>query len=691
MGYDTTIQNGPNHSAGDYWAAEPTENIGKKIKEKIDGYYLFIRGFGRLQIWHRSYDQYYCNVQKGAQLYQNGASGEFTILNVNHFHNILAHIKSLVTSSRPAFEARATNTDYESMAQCIVAEGLLDYYMRTKGLESNIATAVEHALVFGEGFVRVEWDGQSGKIYGVSDEGTPVHEGDLAFTNFTPLDVIRDYAKLNTHDDDWKCVRTFKNKYTLAAKFPESKDMILNSPSRQNVQKDLLFTMPMLFKDTDDLIVYEFYHKPTAALPKGRMTWINDNGEVILDGNLPYKNIPVYRIAAEEQAETPFGFTVAFDLLPIQENLDNMFSTIATNQNAFGVQNIIIEQGSGFAAPDLYGSVKLLTIPQGAMKPEALQLCSTPPEVFNFVTSQIQMMETLSGVNSVARGQPEASLKSGAALALVQSMAIQFNMPMQLSYTRLIEHLGVTIIDILKDYASVPRVAEISGKAKRSYLKEFTNKDLERIDRVVVDLGNPLTQTTAGRVNLAQTLLENKLVTNADEYIQVLMTGQFDPIVEGKEAELMLIRAENESLMDNKPVTAIVTDNHAEHINEHKVVLSSPESRQNAQLVTATLKHLQEHINFLQDPNYQNLLRLLGEQPIPPAQPQALNGSPQGAPQEPAQPGTAGKSIQPPTGIRPVAGAGLASPVPLQNQTPGALHNKLVVPQANPKRVPSQN
>lgn len=669
MGYDTTEQKGPKFSKEEYWAAEAVDTVGTQIKEKVDGYYLFVRGFGRLQMWHRSYNQYYMNCQKGARLYQTGVDGEYTVLNVNHYHNILAHIKALVTSSRPAFEARASNTDYESMAQCLVAEGLLDYYMKTKGMENNIATAVEHALIFGEGYIRVLWDAQSGKLYGTDNNGEAVHEGDLQFTNFGPLDVIRDYSKVTAHDHDWAIIRTFKNKFTLAAKFPDSKDMILSSPTRQNVQKDLIFTMPMLFKDTDDIIVYEFYHRPTAALPKGRMTWINDNGDVIMDGGLPYDNIPVYRMAAEEQAESAFGFTVGFDLLPIQENLDNMFSTIATNQNAFGVQNIIIEQGSGFAAPDMYGSVKLLTIPQGAMEPKALQLCSTPPEIFQFVKTMIGDMETLSGVNSVARGQPEPSLKSGAALALVQSMAIQFNMPMQLSYTRLIEHLGVATIKILKSNAAVPRIAAITGKAKRSYLKEFTMKDLEHVDRVVVDLGNPLTQTTAGRVNLAETLLQNKLVTNADEYIQVLMTGSFEPIIEGKEAELMLIRAENEGLQDGKSQNVIITDNHAEHINEHKVVLSSPEARMNPTLVQNTLKHLQDHIDMLKNPQYQDLLNLLGEHPIAPQQPA---GPPGGMPA-----GTAGTPVQPPAAIHPIAAE--PSGPPLQQQTPGHV-NQIALP-----------
>ena len=51
-------------------------------------------------------------------------------------------------------------------------------------------------------------------------------------------------------------------------------------------------------------------------------------------------------------------------------------------------------------------------------------------------------METLSGVNSVARGNPEASLQSGTALAMVQSQALQFMSGLQQSYIQLIEDVG---------------------------------------------------------------------------------------------------------------------------------------------------------------------------------------------------------------------------------------------------------
>ena len=39
-------------------------------------------------------------------------------------------------------------------------------------------------------------------------------------------------------------------------------------------------------------------------------------------------------------------------------------------------------------------------------------------------------------------------------------------------------------------------------------MKEFTGDDLTSVNRVIVDVGNPLARTTAGRVEMAEQLLQ---------------------------------------------------------------------------------------------------------------------------------------------------------------------------------------
>jgi hypothetical protein len=559
-----------------------------------------------------------------------GEQGELSTLSVNHYRNLLLHLETMTTQQRAAFEPRATNTDVKSLSQVILATGLLDYYMREKKLERFIVQAVKDSLIFSEGFVRAEWDATLGKQYGLTATGQPQYEGDMRYTNYIPINVIRDFTQTSSNQADWYILRDFQNKYTLAAKFPELEEDILSSTQDiTDLVETSLFTAESL-EECDNIAVYTLVHKPTPALPEGRYTTCLENGTVMMNGPIPYKDNHVYRIAPDEETGTIFGYTVGFDLMPMQEAIDSLYSTVVTNQATFGVQNILVPKGHDLSTPQMSGGLNVMEYDPKIGKPEALNLTQTPAEIFNFMQTLEHLMETISGVNSVARGNPEASLKSGAALALVQSMAIQFSMSLQRSYSQLIEDLGTGTINILKDYAAVPRVAAIAGKSNRPLMREFTGDDLNAINRVMVDMGNPMTRTTAGKVNLAETLLQNGLIDNPDQYLQVVTTGKLEPLIEGKQAQLLLIKAENEGLSEGQPQRALATDNHAKHILEHSVVLANPEIRQdpNNPVVQATLDHISEHMAMLNNPGLQQLSAVLHHEPAPPPPmaPQASQG-----------------------------------------------------------------
>jgi len=609
----------------DYFASLPSDRIGDEIIKRIEDYRQYLMVSGQLSLWKRSFDAYYKPAIQGSKLRKSGEQSEYTNIAVNHYRNLLGHLKTMTTQNRPAFEPRATNTDHKSQAQCILANGLLDYYLREKKLERHIKTAVEHALVFGEGFVRTEWDATSGEVYAVDpDTEIAQREGDIKYQNFLPSDVTRDFSKDNSQDHDWYILTTYENKYTLAAKYPDLADKILNLPSRSEIEKQ--YTMANSYSaESDDIPVYEFYHRETAAVDNGRLVVCLDSDIVLLDGPLPYRTLPVYRITPDDRIGSCFGYTVGYDLMPIQEAIDSLYSTVITNQATFGVQNIAIPQGHNLSVTEISGGLNLIEYDVKLGKPEALNLTNTPAEIFKFIEQLERLMETISGVNSVARGNPESSLKSGSALALVQSMSIQFSIGLQQSYAQLLEDLGTATINILRDFAQVPRIAMIAGKSQRSLMQEFVGDDLGMINRVVVDSGNALSRTTSGKVQLAENLLQNGMVKTAEEYIQVMNTGKLEPIIEGITAELLNIRSENEELANGNECQAVITDDHKIHIQEHKAVLASPEARKDPRLLATALAHIQEHLDMLSNPANANLFMLLGQQPL---QPTAPTGNP---------------------------------------------------------------
>jgi len=497
-------------SSNTYFAADTPERLVEYLSRKSQSWSTSITSNNYLDKMLDSWMWYHgFFYQDGHKVSFGGEQGEQVQLAINHYRNIAKHTLNMVTASRPAFQARSINSDYKSQIQTELANGLLDYYMREKRLERYLKRAVEYAIVLGSGFIKIDWNATAGEIYdyiepavdeidpvtGKKREPYPVYEGEAVFQNLSPLDVLFDNSKETYDDNIWVLVRTFKNKYDLIAKYPDLADKILSLKTKNDMSRRRVTFNP--FDETTDVPVYEFYHKRTESVPNGRLVVYLEKDIVLTDTIMPYRALPIYRIAPGDILGTPFGYTDMWDLIPIQETINSLYSTVATNQNAFGVQNILNPRGNDIRVNQIEGGLNFIDYspvpgsPSGG-RPEALNLTQTPKEIFDFIGMLEKAQETVSGVNAVARGDSVAGIKSGTALALIQSQSLQFMSGLQQSYIQLIEDVGTGLINILKDFASTPRIAAISGISNRVKIKEFTGEDLNSINRVIVDVGNAL-------------------------------------------------------------------------------------------------------------------------------------------------------------------------------------------------------
>lgn len=692
-------------SKNKYFAAQESKETARIVLSKATSFYDYQTTNGWLQkimtSWRAYYGAYYDGADSAHTLSFGGEQGEYVQTPVNHYRNIGQHLLVMTTSSRPSMDARATNTDYKSQVQTILANGILDYYMREKQLEYYIKTAVEYAIVMGAGFIKMEWDSLSGEVYEyetspvLDEEGNPVldengipleeddpdkplYEGDVKFTNLSPFDVVFDSHK-EDQNHDWVITRTFKNKYDLAAKYSELSEKIVNLQTKSD---NIMNKSSTSFQgdSTDDVPVYEFYHRRSEALPRGRHIIFLSDDIILHDGDMPYRRIPVIRVAPSDLLGTPYGYTPMFDLLPLQEAVNGLYSTIMTNQSAFGVQNIYVPRGADITLNALEGGLNIIEGNSQAGVPTPLNLTQTPKEIFEFLVMLVRDMETLSGVNSVARGNPEASLKSGTSLALVQSLALQFASNLQHQYIRLIEQVGTNLIQMLQDFATTKRtVSIISGVSQKAETKEFDNDDISNISRVMVDVGNPLARTTSGKLQLASELLQYNMIKEPSQYLSVINTGKLEVATEDTQKENLLIRAENEKLINGMKPTAIAIEDHVKHIKGHQSVLYDPELKEDSDLVANTLAHIQEHLGLLEsvDPR---VLMILGQQPMPQMVPPQGEIPPEGqqggAPQAPAPApqGTLPDSIQ-------LAGSGETVSLPSMPTPPEPFdQNQVILP-----------
>lgn len=617
-----------------YFAARDSNETIEVLQNKCEVWFRNIQTTGYMGLLSDSWYAYHGNFynSNSHQITFGGDQGELTQLAVNHYRNIARNILNTITAHRPKMQARAINTDQKSIRQTVLANDLLDYYMREHRLETNIRDATEQAIVMASGHILIEWNSNKGEIYDFNEElGIEIREGDLEFTNVDTFNLVFDTSRKD-RKKDWVIVRDWVNRYDIAETYPELKDQILSVPTKSQIENHMGFSFNFM-DDTDDIPVYKFYHKRTPALPEGRYMMYLDKDITLIDTPMPYRDLPVYTIAPSYYLGTAYAYSDMFDLLGIQDAINSIYTTMLTNISTFGVQHVVTSYNSNINVEQISSGLSFIQT-NNTDDIKALNLTQQPQGIFDIITMLERAQETISGVNSVTRGNPDPSLRSGNALALVQSMTLQFLSGLQQSYVGLIEQIGTGIINILKDHAAVPRVATIVGRNKRSYTRSFTGDELGSVNRVVVEIGNPLASTTAGRVEMADNLLQMGVV-DAYQYLTVIETGNLNAITEDITSQLDLIRGENERLVDNEQVMAIFTDNHVQHIKEHSAVINDPDLRMDAELVQRVAAHIQEHIDLLKttDPA---TLEILGQpslaQPANPPTPEAPQGPQGGSP-----------------------------------------------------------
>jgi len=661
----------------EYIGNEDADDLAIDLVALTDDFSNFQLQQGRYALYRRSYMNYYYGQLSLGRVLAAGTKGQFTKIFINHYQNILEHLVISVTNQRPALKAKPINTDYKSLAQCKIADGLLNYWLKEKDLESQFKTATLYSFMFGSGIIEVKWNEHLGEETMPNPaNGHMMHEGDVEINVISPLDIFFDTAVDSWEKLDWIIVRKWKNRYQLAAMYPDKIEKILGISNNPSLIKNKRLGHPINEMDTDVVPYFTFYHKKDLAVPDGREFVFLEDGTWLDDGELQYSKIPLHRMASMVQVGSAYGYTVGFELLAVQEAINDLYTAALSNEMMFGTQNILLPKGSAINWQSLGGALRIIDFDPTVtnnMKPEALQLCATPPEVFNMINQLRGDLETLSGVNAVVRGQTPANLSSGSALALVASQSINFNSSPQQAYSKMVEDVGSALIDIVKKFSKTPRIAMISGIANQSYLDQFTADQIDGVYRVECEEINPLSTTTAGRMQMASDLIQAGQILNPKMYLEVVKTGNIKILDEGDEAELLLIKGENEMIMNGDVPIVNADDDHVTHLKGHKPVMADPKMRQIPHIKQAYDAHQQLHLKALKmlDP----ILAGLFVQPV-------LNHGPAA----PGQPGEAAPPIanmpqRKPKGVQPKGAVG-------QNPGTGA-PNAVIQQKAAATRMPT--
>ena len=630
-----------------YFAAEDKDNIGEILVDKATVYNFGFQDHTFFDTIYRSYLMYYGLDHKyrtGTRgLGKSGKRGELQRVKVNRYRSNIQHLVSLLTQQRPAFDCRAVNSDPESLIQAELGNRILDYVLRDKHFDKYRRQVVEHALVYGEGYLVLDWDVDAGDdaavVSGEDQEDKIRKTGDITMSVYTPFDVVKD-TTFDTDEQDWYIFTKLFNKYDVVEKYAKGrskKQKVLKERILAASKVDELFDFKLDLYNFDDgtetdlIPVYEFRHKKSPSLPEGRLVKFLSDGSVLTDTPLPFKSINVFKMSPAHMFGTAYGYSPAFDVQGLQQGFDRLYSSVLTNNLTFGLQNILVDNNANLSQISLKGGMRFLRVnPEARVTP--LQLTNSAPETYQLKDRISGDMGEGVGVNDALKGQVPQGVTSGTALSYLGSASLQYLSGLDNSKTSFEEELMTAIINMYKDFADTPRTATLVGRNKKSYLKDFKGSDLININRVVVDAGNPLTKTLAGRIQLAEQFVQMGMIKTPADFLQVIESGSLDPVLDGIQKENNLIVHENDNLMSGEPVIVTKVDDHIQHIREHRGLLSDNTVRFNPDLLGNVLDHIQAHLDEYRRINAEepDLLQITQEAPLPPVPPsgQGPLGSP---------------------------------------------------------------
>lgn len=603
----------PEDPAHIYWARKSGPDFISEIAAKEEAYFESARNRGLLAMWLVAYAAHHGLTPDDLRDFATqtiGFSGnelELIRFHLNLIRPYIRHQTSLALGEPAAFKALVNNSDHRSLAKSLLTDKIINALYKRYSAPYDMDTG-EGDGVFGTCGTHYRWDflggddmrvprdvqledGTVSQHYSIEKSGEPI------VTLWYPWSRIQETRV--SGERSWTLVRELDNRWNLIANFPQHKEKLLAIRTDfDRYDFGTLFRLEELFyASKDQVTVKHFYHRRCAAVPEGRYVILC--GDIMLwDGPCPVKKgLPIAEFQSGHFIESTFGYADAWDLIAIQQALNQVNSDEMQNYATFGRQSVAIEKGTEVTIDSLAQGTAFY-VPPGAQMPRAVQLAAVPNTLPDLKSYLHKMLDTVSGQNAASRGDPDPNVRSGEMNALLDSIAIRYQSFRQ-DAARKFRIRGATILlDLITRYGETPFLVDIAGIEQRSYVAEFTKEDLSGVQRIDIEQISPLMQSTAGRLQIVTALRELPPEDRAAAY-EMITSGNTTRWLKVENSCEMLIRKENELLVTGEaPVYVNVADDPFKHYPMHNAMLEQlmAADKPDVEAITRIRNHQAEHM-----------------------------------------------------------------------------------------------
>lgn len=581
-------------SSDSYWAAQPDSgDVVRELLVRSSRYRTWLDETRATRRAIRSLRTYYGFGPNGTgdttELGASGDRGEFVEMAVNEFGGLVEQAYAQLVATKPGFQAVPKSGDYAARSQAVFADKLLTTVDTDNHLEEKEDEATKAGLLCREGWVALSWDTSAGDSIGIDGQKV-VHDGDVRADVLLMWDVCFDVASRHKTDLQWIAFRRPRNRWDLVASAQPTEEDMADPAALERKSKlaealkgvnptrdanDFPDVRSMLFgataADVTDMVdVWELRHMPSPALPQGRLVRFIDASTVLYDSaadgvGYPYRSLAVRYFEPSKVVGTAAGHSLAWDLLGMQEAVDSVATAMATAGHASGISNIWIQalgnngDPSNLTVSSLGSGMRLI---QSPTKPEALHAVQVDPQAVAFLEACRSWMQRRMGLNDVALGDTSKGMPAQLA-ALLDAKVVQFWNQAVKSLSVMRARLRTDILQMYQAFAKTPRVSALAGAGESLSMEEWTKDKLSSVAKVTVDEVAAASKTLAGKMAMADLLLEKGLIDTPDEYLTVRSTGRLEKLTEFKDRNLLRLQQEKEMLQRGiglPPIDVMATD-----------------------------------------------------------------------------------------------------------------------------------
>lgn len=513
-------------------------------------------------------------------------------LSINHLGDMVKNRVARLIKYRPGVAVLPTNDEQQDKISAKLTKILIDHIWYNQNFESQVMPRIARdKSVLGESYLWIDWDPslgdkhpdspEAGKTITMRDEngdvivdeqGNPIKiedeikVGDVAYTVVMAIDVLLQ-AKDNLKESEYCFRRRVMPTAEVKMLYPKATNAI-RPDERAKVYN---FNSGMLEQHGNMTVVWEFWHKKTRMLSKGRKIVFTKDG---LLENIPHPfshgEFPFERLVDMDFPGELHGVSFFRNVRGIQGIINNLSNMIVRNQHLVSHPKWMLPAGS--ARLDQLGNDITIVQYKGPQPPVLAQANPTPGEVFKFRDQMIQEMGQLSGVFQVSRGEVPPGIKAGVALQFLSEQESERHNEDILNANEFIKQVAKKTISVAGDYydPSDERTLRAIGKNNKWMTVFFDAANLTKSYDIRVQNASALPQSKAARM---QTLLDLNAQfpdkVPAEQVLDMLDLAQNEKFIDVVTVAVRAAQAENEFLGENKDVPVEEYEDHYQHWTVH--------------------------------------------------------------------------------------------------------------------------